>query len=199
LVATLIAGALYAWQPWQNEGGVPTTFEPGSKTNALLHASQTINPASIRRMEIEAQAGQSAYSAVIFGDSIVEFAALKTLCGAPVLNAGVASAKIDNLTRFAPSIVQSSKAQTVIIAVGVNDTGRQIETTTTSFTSSYRHLIQSLNHLGSIARRPSWTIACGELILSVAGLQAKRPFLPVHRGHRFYIFRSLPCARPRDN
>jgi hypothetical protein len=53
LVATLIAGALYAWQPWQNEGGVPTTFEPSPKTNALVRASQTMNPAAIRRMAIE--------------------------------------------------------------------------------------------------------------------------------------------------
>ncbi|MBV8851064.1 MAG: hypothetical protein JOZ16_15940 [Methylobacteriaceae bacterium] len=101
-----------------------------------------------RRMAIESQARQGRYDTVVFGDSIVEFAAIDTFCGKRVLNAGLAGARIEDVLSLAPSIVQTAHPAHAIVAVGINDAARQFRTGALSFAVSYEHLMQYLRSTG---------------------------------------------------
>ena len=78
---------------------------------------------------------------VIVGDSIVEFVQLDRLCGVPVLTAGVTGAQVDEIVDFSHGIVAAADPETIVVAIGVNDTVRGFETEDQAFTASYRRLI----------------------------------------------------------
>jgi GDSL-like Lipase/Acylhydrolase family len=59
---------------------------------------------------------------VVFGDSIVEGAPLpKSICGLPVINAGVTGAAIEYFRNHARELLGSSRPALIVLAVGIND------------------------------------------------------------------------------
>lgn len=78
---------------------------------------------------------------VIVGDSIVEFLQLDRLCGVPALAAGVTGAQVDEIVDFSHRIVAAADPETIVVAIGVNDTVRGFETGDEAFTASYRRLL----------------------------------------------------------
>lgn len=78
---------------------------------------------------------------IVMGDSIVESALLPaSLCGHPVINAGIGGATIGFFTRYAEIIVNDSKPELVVLSVGVNDAGIPLE----NFRAAYLATLQSL-------------------------------------------------------
>jgi len=78
---------------------------------------------------------------IVMGDSIVESAMLPaSLCGHPVINAGIGGATIGFFTRYAGIIVGSSKPELVVLSVGINDAGIPLE----SFRAAYLATLQTL-------------------------------------------------------
>jgi hypothetical protein len=62
---------------------------------------------------------------VVMGDSIVEAADLPaSICGHPVINAGVGGATIGYFVRNAPLLLEDTRPSLVVLAVGVNDAMR---------------------------------------------------------------------------
>jgi hypothetical protein len=62
---------------------------------------------------------------VVLGDSIVESALLPpSLCGHPVINAGVGGATIGFFARYSGIILRDAEPRLSILAVGINDAGR---------------------------------------------------------------------------
>ena len=116
-------------------------FGAGMKTDALVRPPIGADRVPIRRMAIESQGHQGSYNTVIFGDSIVEFAAIDSVFGGRNLYAGVAGTRVEDLIQLAPAIAASVKPHTAIIAIGANDAARQFRTDAARFASSYRHLV----------------------------------------------------------
>jgi lysophospholipase L1-like esterase len=59
----------------------------------------------------------------IIGDSITEFAYLPSLCGRPVLNAGISGVTVSDAKELMALLSPVLKARTIVLAVGVNDAG----------------------------------------------------------------------------
>jgi lysophospholipase L1-like esterase len=57
---------------------------------------------------------------VVLGDSIAEMNDLDRLCGT-TFNAGVAGAAIEDLPRFAPTVLRATRPTKIVLAVGTND------------------------------------------------------------------------------
>lgn len=135
---------------------------------------------------------------VIVGDSIVEFLQLDRLCGVPVLAAGVTGAQVDEIVDFSHRIVAAADPETIVVAIGVNDTVRGYETDYEAFTASYRRLIApwtggrarlALATLvpvadeGRLGREHFDTARIGRLNEIVRGLAAEKglPVIPLDR------------------
>ncbi|MET4307898.1 hypothetical protein [Bradyrhizobium sp. RT4b] len=59
---------------------------------------------------------------IVFGDSLVEMAELpKSLCGKPVVNAGIGGSQTSDFMRLVPKLLEHSKPSAVVIALGAND------------------------------------------------------------------------------
>jgi hypothetical protein len=59
---------------------------------------------------------------IVFGDSIVQGAPLpNTICGKPVVNAGVVGAAIGYVDRYANKLMGSSHPKLIVLAIGIND------------------------------------------------------------------------------
>jgi len=81
-------------------------------------------PASRERREriIATQAAQmKPGGAVILGDSIVELQTFDSLCGLPVLNAGLSGSTTGGLAARSAAIISAARPSLVVFAVGVND------------------------------------------------------------------------------
>jgi hypothetical protein len=77
-----------------------------------------------RKQVILAHARQNpTVDVAIIGDSITELAYLPSLCGAPVLNAGIAGATVSDAKELMALLSPVLKARTIVLAVGVNDAG----------------------------------------------------------------------------
>jgi lysophospholipase L1-like esterase len=66
---------------------------------------------------------------------------LDRLCGVPTLAAGVSGARVDEIVDFSHRIVAAADPETIVVAIGVNDTVRGFETDDAAFTASYRRLL----------------------------------------------------------
>lgn len=79
---------------------------------------------SARTAAISSQAAQiGAPVAIILGDSLTERSAIRTLCGMPVLNAGVGRAKLADLVDLAEGFA-TTDAPVRVLAAGVNDVSK---------------------------------------------------------------------------
>jgi lysophospholipase L1-like esterase len=77
-----------------------------------------------REQAILAHARQNpTFDFAIIGDSITEFAYLPSLCGTPVLNAGIAGANVSDAKELMTMLSPVLQARTIVLAVGVNDAG----------------------------------------------------------------------------
>ena len=77
-----------------------------------------------RKQVILAHARQNpTVDVAIIGDSITELAYLPSLCGAPVLNAGIAGATVSDAKELMALLSPVLKARTIVLAVAVNDAG----------------------------------------------------------------------------
>lgn len=78
---------------------------------------------------------------IVMGDSIVETAFLPaSICGHPVINAGIGGATVGFLVRYAEAIVNNSNPPLIVISVGLNDAGATPE----AFRAAYQAILRSL-------------------------------------------------------
>ncbi|MDC7674997.1 GDSL-type esterase/lipase family protein [Asticcacaulis machinosus] len=107
--ATALAGAV-GWKFGKDNG-----LENAQKNQPIAHFPQRLNA-------IKSQAGQMEAKSIVFGDSLTEFAKLDTLCGAPVLNAGISGATIQDTAGWTDDLIASSKRpERLIFALGTNN------------------------------------------------------------------------------
>lgn len=64
--------------------------------------------------------------AVLIGDSITQQQDLRTLCGLPVVNAGIAGSRVEDWVDLAPRVVRILKPKIVVYALGVNDADSEL-------------------------------------------------------------------------
>lgn len=103
----------------------------------------------VRTLAIQAQAAQlQKIDWLLLGDSIVELAAVPSLCGGSVLNAGLASAGVDEVAGIVSGL-GSFRAAHVLIAVGVNNAARARGTDAVEFAKTYGELISSAKAISS--------------------------------------------------
>ena len=80
---------------------------------------------------------------IVFGDSIVEAAPLpSSICGTPIVNAGVGGAGIDYFVRYSKELLGASAPKLIVLAVGINDAH---EETLLSFRSRYHSAVAALS------------------------------------------------------
>jgi hypothetical protein len=81
---------------------------------------------------------------IVMGDSIVESAILPpSLCGHPIINAGVGGATIGFFVRYASIIARDANPSLLILAVGINDAGKGADDN--AFRSAYAATLQSIH------------------------------------------------------
>jgi lysophospholipase L1-like esterase len=95
----------------------------------------------VRTAVLRSQARQRPPRIVVFGDSLVEMAVIGDLCGEPTLAAGVWGAKIEDLAKFAPKVLEAADPVRIVAAIGINDTAREGATDPDVFIATYRALI----------------------------------------------------------
>ena len=80
---------------------------------------------------------------IVFGDSIVQEAPLpSSVCGTPIVNAGVAGAGIDYFVRYSNEFLDASTPKLIVLAVGINDAHKE---TLPSFRSQYQRAVTALS------------------------------------------------------
>jgi hypothetical protein len=76
----------------------------------------------VRQLVIHAAAEGLNSPIVVLGDSIVEMARLpETLCGKPVLNAGIGGSTSTDVLHLTPKLLEGVKPAFVVVALGAND------------------------------------------------------------------------------
>lgn len=88
---------------------------------------------------------------IIFGDSIVEGAALPPkICGYPFVNAGVRGAGIGYFLRHSAQLMGSSRPKLIVLAVGINNAAAK-ENREVDFNDHYEQLVASLASIAPVA------------------------------------------------
>ena len=125
-------------------GFLALAFVSGVILAAMAHRAQLrrVRYIQTRKIAIMSEARQGRFPVVVLGDSLVERADIATLCGARVLNAGIAGARVGDLLAFAPQLFAAAHPQLVIVAVGVNDAHVWGRTDPATFGRDYARLIQ---------------------------------------------------------
>jgi hypothetical protein len=123
---------------------------------------------------------------IVFGDSIVEAALLpSSICGTPIVNAGVGGAGIGYFLRYSKELLGASAPKLIVLAVGINDAH---EETLRSFRSRHQSAVTALSQRAplvlatiatlhdaatyitelpdKISRQPHWQIAVRELMMA---------------------------------
>lgn len=105
---------------------------------------------SMRLAVIQSQLSQVKKPIIIIGDSIVESAILPpTICGHPVINAGVSGARIAFFAEWAPRLTKETEPTLAILAVGINDAGKDYNEN--SFRTAYAATLQSISSPVAVA------------------------------------------------
>ena len=130
VAALAIAGSAWAWM----SRGPGRTYYDTRRLVILAHARQTPDPV------------------VILGDSIVDMADLPQLCGQTVLNAGVAGARTDAIEMLSREVLAIRHPRLIIIAVGLNDTHRDVRTSDAEFLATYRAIVARARMTGANVR-----------------------------------------------
>jgi lysophospholipase L1-like esterase len=87
---------------------------------------------------------------IIFGDSIVQGAALPPkVCGLPLVNAGVRGAGIGYLLRHSAQLLGSSRPRLIVLAVGINNAAAK-ESREVDFESRYEQAVASLAKIAPV-------------------------------------------------
>lgn len=81
---------------------------------------------------------------VVLGDSNVELQRFTTLCGRPVLNAGISGVTTGPLARPVEGILRHARPAIVVVAVGVNDAAAARTTPFDTWQADYRALLRSV-------------------------------------------------------
>jgi lysophospholipase L1-like esterase len=98
----------------------------------------------VRDFIIQSELAQVKDPVVFIGDSITEAAFLPaTICGHPVVNAGLGGATAGSYLRFASSGLSTLKAAMIVVAIGAND-AQIAARKARPFTESYNMLIDFL-------------------------------------------------------
>lgn len=120
-----------------------------SFTNAELRkqvaaiAAAGTSYADMRLAVLKAQLSQVKDPIVVIGDSIVETAKWpQTICGHPVINAGIGGARIGFVVYGAPAFLKGTKPALVILAIGINDAGKGYDEG--SFRSDYSNALKTI-------------------------------------------------------
>src|SRR5215831_5914411 len=87
---------------------------------------------------------------IIFGDSIVQGAALPPkVCGVPLVNAGVRGAGIGYLLRHSAQLLGSSRPKLIVLAVGINNAAAK-ESREVDFQNRYELAVASLTSIAPV-------------------------------------------------
>src|SRR5215471_19973694 len=87
---------------------------------------------------------------IIFGDSIVEGAALPSkVCGLPLVNAGVRGAGVGYLLRHSAQLLGSSRPKLIVLAVGINNAAAK-ESREVDFQNRYEQAVASLTSIAPV-------------------------------------------------
>jgi lysophospholipase L1-like esterase len=87
---------------------------------------------------------------IIFGDSIVQGAALPSkVCGLPLVNAGVRGAGIGYFLRHSAQLLGSSRPKLIVLAVGINNAAAK-ESRQVDFQNRYDQVVASLASIAPV-------------------------------------------------
>jgi lysophospholipase L1-like esterase len=87
---------------------------------------------------------------IIFGDSIVQGAALPPkVCGLPLVNAGVRGAGVGYLLRHSAQLLGSSRPKLIVLAVGINNAAAK-ESREVDFQKRYEQAVASLASIAPV-------------------------------------------------
>jgi lysophospholipase L1-like esterase len=87
---------------------------------------------------------------IIFGDSIVQGAALPPkVCGLPLVNAGVRGAGVGYLLRHSAQLLGSSRPKLIVLAVGINNAAAK-ESREVDFQNRYEQAVASLASIAPV-------------------------------------------------
>jgi hypothetical protein len=87
---------------------------------------------------------------IIFGDSIVQGAALpRKVCGLPLVNAGVRGAGIGYYLRHSAQLLGSSRPKLIVLAVGINNAAAK-ERREVDFQDRYEQTVASLSSIAPV-------------------------------------------------
>jgi lysophospholipase L1-like esterase len=87
---------------------------------------------------------------IIFGDSIVQGAALPPkVCGLPLVNAGVRGAGVGYLLRHSAQLLGSSRPKLIVLAVGINNAAAK-ESREVDFQNRYEQAVGSLASIAPV-------------------------------------------------
>jgi len=116
----------------------------GGKIDRLKPGTVGHEHSVVREFVIASHIARAKSPVVFLGDSITEAAVLPdSVCGHPVINAGIGGAGVDQLLRVAPLLLKDKSPALVVIAIGTNDAyatpGREQQ-----FSASYIKLLKSL-------------------------------------------------------
>jgi len=84
---------------------------------------------------------------LVIGDSISERSGISTLCGLPVFNAGISSARTKDLADLTPKLVAEIKPTLVFIALGTNDANAARPTAIDEWQKQYEALVRSVGRV----------------------------------------------------
>jgi GDSL-like Lipase/Acylhydrolase family len=102
---------------------VAATFVFGYKLHKWRYPPIGLDHYVARKDAILAQVRQNqSYDYAIIGDSITEQAYVPSLCGKSVFNAGIGGARIRDAAALMAELSPILRANTIILAIGINDT-----------------------------------------------------------------------------
>jgi lysophospholipase L1-like esterase len=81
---------------------------------------------------------------LLIGDSIAERAWVPTICGRPIFNAGISSARVQDMVDPARELAAKIKPDRIIVALGVNDINDWASTSPADFERAYRELLSGV-------------------------------------------------------
>ena len=103
---------------------------------AVLDHTRVRSAAILRQAETFPDGG-----VFLIGDSITEFAYVPSLCGRPVLNAGLGGSRVTEWQGLAPKLFGDAKPALVIFALGVNDARRSTLASPDAWERDYARLV----------------------------------------------------------
>src|ERR1700756_1614986 len=103
---------------------------------------------------------------IIFGDSIVQGAALPSkVCGVPVVNAGVRGAGVGYFLRHSAQLLGSSRPRLIVLAVGINNAALR-EKREVDFHNRYQRAVASLTQRAPVVVATVTPIKDGHFVSS---------------------------------